>query len=291
VLKQIAARLPADLPATILVTTHVGGGISGRSYMPDIIASAGPLPARHPQDGEKIGRSVIYVAPPDHHMTVEGRNLRITRGPKENMSRPAINPLFRSVAETFGAGAAGLVLTGMLDDGAAGLAEIKRRGGYTVVQDPKTAAYPSMPQAALSSFAVDKIATIEEMPEIIKTLAEQGAPSRILEDKMQERQITITCPECRGPLTERQQGMVVEYECRVGHRYSPLSLKQDHNATIERTIWSLIVAVEEAAEMAESLSNGEPDSPFLREAIRRRAQAETLRAMVLEDQKNAIVFP
>ena len=290
-LKVIAGGLQADLPCAILVTTHIGAGIGGKSYMADILSKAGPMPARHPVDGEKIKNGVIYIAPPDQHMTIAHDEIRLQRGPKENMSRPAINPLFRSVAHSFGTRAAGIILSGMLDDGVAGLAEIKRHGGFAAVQDPNTAAYRAMPQNALNTVEVDKIASVAEIAGLITELAKNGAPSKPLEDKMEEHQVKITCPECRGPLWKKTQGRIVEYECRVGHRYSPLALNHDHNITIERSLWSLLVAIEEAAEMSESLGAGDPSSPYLADALRRRNQAEEIRAMLLEDQKNSVELP
>jgi two-component system chemotaxis response regulator CheB len=170
----------------------------------------------------------------------------------------------------------------MLDDGIAGLAAIKRYGGYTLVQDPKTATYPSMPQQALNKVDIDKIAGIAEIPKIISELVRTGAKSQLVEDKMEERQSKMTCPECRGPLWERHEGRVIEYRCRVGHIYSPLSLKYDHNVTIERSLWSLIVAMEEAAEIAMTLSRESNHSSFIDEAEKRRRQAEILRSMIEE---------
>lgn len=121
-LSAIVAGLPRDLRAAILVVLHVS---RARSVLPDILTRAGRMPAAHPNDGERIQYGQIYVAPPDHHMTIEGDVVRITHGPSENGVRPAVDPLFRSTARAFGSRVIAVVATGSLDDGTAGLAAVK----------------------------------------------------------------------------------------------------------------------------------------------------------------------
>ncbi len=150
-LQVLAAGLATDLPASVFVVLHIGSGIDGQSFLPEILARAGPLPVKHPVRGEEIRRAQIYVAPPDYHMLLRLGHVYLLNGPKENRARPSINPLFRSAAAAYGSRVTGVILTGLLDDGVAGLAEIKRRGGIAVVQDPTTALYPSMPETRLSA--------------------------------------------------------------------------------------------------------------------------------------------
>jgi two-component system, chemotaxis family, protein-glutamate methylesterase/glutaminase len=133
-LKVVAAGLPAHLPASVFVVLHIGTGINGQSYLPEILTKAGPLPAVRPRDGETIQHGKIYVAPPDCHLLVTPEHVRLSHGPKENRTRPAINPLFRSAAAAYGERLTGVILTGLLDDGVAGLAEIKRQGGVAVAE-------------------------------------------------------------------------------------------------------------------------------------------------------------
>ncbi len=147
-LKVVAAGFPADLPACVFVVLHIGDGINGQSFLPDILAKAGPLPAVRPTDGESLQLGRIYVAPPDYHLLLGPGHLHLSHGPKENQTRPAINPLFRSAAAAYGERVTGVILTGLLDDGVAGLAEIKRQGGVAVAEDPATAMFPSMPYNA-----------------------------------------------------------------------------------------------------------------------------------------------
>lgn len=222
-LRVIAAGLATDLPASVLIVLHIGIGIDGQSLLPEILASAGPLPAKHPVDGEEIRHAQIYVAPPDHHMLLRRGHVHLHDGPKENHVRPSINPLFRSAAAAYGPRVIGVILTGLLDDGVAGLAEIKRRGGLAVVQDPATARFPSMPENALECVDVDYVAPLEGIAKRLHTLAMTERAATAVEEPLERNLVDLTCPECRGPVWEERQGRIVEYRCRVGHAYSPLA--------------------------------------------------------------------
>jgi two-component system chemotaxis response regulator CheB len=278
-LRTVAAGLPVDLPAAVFVVLHIGAGSDGRSYLPEILSRAGRLPAVHPRDGEPIQRGKIYIAPPDCHLMLERGTMRVSRGPKENRTRPAINPLFRSAASAYDGRVAGVILTGSLDDGVSGLAEIKRRGGVAIVQDPATAFFPSMPSNALERVDVDHIAPVATIPTLIYRLAISDRDGRNREERMEKTATGLTCPECRGPLSEERQGRIVEYACRVGHRYTPLAMENEHQDTVERTLWSSIVALEEAADIAETLAP-ELGPQSLQESRRKRAQAAAIKAML-----------
>lgn len=168
----LAAALPSDFAAAVLVVLHVG---AHNSVLPWLLNRRGPLPARHPEDRDPIRPGHIYVAPPDHHLLVEPGHMRLSRGPRENWARPAIDPLFRSAARAYGPGVVGVVLTGGLNDGTAGLFEVKQRGGLTVVQDPADAISPSMPRSALRHVAVDHCLPLTDIPTFLAELvAEEG---------------------------------------------------------------------------------------------------------------------
>ncbi len=175
-LRAMAAQLPGDLPAAVLVVLHVH---AGPSALPDILRRAGPLPAAHAVDRERIAPGLILVAPPDHHMLVAHDRVRVTRGPKENGHRPAIDPLFRSAAATLGNRVIGVVLSGMLDDGADGLAAVKAAGGVAIVQDPEDATFPSMPRSALAAVEADEVVPLRLLGSAITrwVAASPGPPS------------------------------------------------------------------------------------------------------------------
>src|SRR5215469_4343326 len=152
-LQKLAAGFPQKFHASIFVVMHLAPQTT--SVLPDILNRSGKLPASHPRDGEVFRTGHIYVAPPNHHLVIEDGRMRITRGPKENRHRPAVDPLFRSAARYYGRRVIGVVLTGALDDGTAGLLSIKRRGGVAIVQDPGEAMAADMPRSAVENVAVD----------------------------------------------------------------------------------------------------------------------------------------
>src|SRR5262245_18310910 len=168
-LQEVARGLPLDLPAAVFVVLHVSP--SGPSMLPRILSNSGPLRAHHAINGEAIEHGQIYVAPPDYHLLVERERMRVVRGPKENRARPAADPLFRSAAHAYGTRVVGVVLSGTLDDGTAGLAAIKRRGGLTVAQDPVAALYPGMPRSATANVSLDLCLPVASIASLLSRLA------------------------------------------------------------------------------------------------------------------------
>ena len=177
-MRQLAAGLPADLPACVLVVLHVSP--TAASVLPGILDRAGPLPATHARDGSALEDGRIYVAPPDFHLLVDDRTVRLEHGPPEHGHRPAVDPLFRSAASAFGERVVGVVLSGALDDGALGLAAVKAGGGVTVAQDPEDAMYPSMPRNAIARAGADHVVTAADLAQLILRLvgAERGDHDR-----------------------------------------------------------------------------------------------------------------
>jgi chemotaxis response regulator CheB len=173
-LRVLVAGLPKGLPAAVVIASHLSAKSPG--YLPELLASAGTLPAASPVDDEPLLPGRIYVAPPDQHILVRPGHIVLSRGAKENWMRPAVDPLFRSVAVSFRNRAIGVILTGKLYDGTAGLAAIKDRGGITVVQNPADAAAPSMPKSALRCVAVDHVVTLNAMAPLLVKLVEKSPP-------------------------------------------------------------------------------------------------------------------
>jgi two-component system chemotaxis response regulator CheB len=291
-LQTSVRELPADLPASVFAIMHVAP--RSRSILPELLTASGPLRAAHPVDGEAIVPGRIYVAPPDRHLIIEPGHVHLGFGPKEQHQRPSINVSFRSAALAYGDRVAGVILTGQLDDGSAGLWDIKRRGGIAIVQNPEDAAFPSMPLSALREIEVDYTVRLAQVGPLLVRLARQPETEMVHtgqtnngREEMNPRLTDLTCPECRGTIWEVPRGPNVEYRCRVGHSYSPRSMLAEHFAAQERVMWSAIVAMEEGAALARRLE--EHLDPELREALRvearqRQEQAAAMRRLLNERQ-------
>jgi two-component system chemotaxis response regulator CheB len=291
-LQTIVGDLPADLPASVFVIMHVAP--RSRSVLPDLLTASGPLRAVHPVDGEAIKPGHIYVAPSDRHLIIEPGHVHLGFGPKEQHQRPSINVGFRSAALAYGERVAGVVLTGQLDDGSAGLWDIKWRGGIAIVQNPEEAAFPSMPLSALRDIEVDYTVRLSEVAPLLARVATEREPEPVNADEqnngreeMNPRLTDLTCPECRGTIWEVPRGPNVEYRCRVGHSYSPRTMLAEHFAAQERMMWSAIVAMEEGAALARRLE--EHLDPEQRDALRvearqRQEQATAMRRLLNERQ-------
>ncbi|QDT14803.1 Chemotaxis response regulator protein-glutamate methylesterase [Alienimonas californiensis] len=220
-LVAMCRALPPDLPAAVLIVSHTVP--YGRPLLARILDRAGPLPATHPADGEPVRPGHVYVAPPDRHLLLVDDVLRLSRGPHENNTRPAVDPLLRSVAVARGPRAIGVVLTGLLNDGASGLRAVKRCGGIAVVQDPEDAAYPDMPKAALAAVGADRVDYRLTLANLGATLgrlvreptgpavpvpddlrAEVALSEGVVNERTQGYQsgpaVPLACPECHGTL-------------------------------------------------------------------------------------------
>ena len=171
--RVIVQGLPADFGAPVCVVLHTSPQSPG--ILDAILDRAGKLPAATAVTGARLRDGHIYVAPPDHHLVIEPGAVRLSKGPRENRFRPAVDPLFRSAAQVYGAGAIGVVVTGNLDDGTAGLWTIKQLGGTTIVQDPKDALFPSMPASALQQVSVDYVVPLHEIAPLLVRLLERPA--------------------------------------------------------------------------------------------------------------------
>jgi two-component system, chemotaxis family, protein-glutamate methylesterase/glutaminase len=254
-LTQVVAGLGPDFPAALFVTIHLPARSISR--LPEILTNHGPLPASHPMNGGPIQNGHIYVAPPDHHLLVHQDHITLSTGPKENRQRPAVNALFRSAAIAYGPGVIGVILTGALDDGSAGLWEIKQRGGKTIVQDPRDALFPDMPRNALEQVPIDYVRPVQGLASLLNDLV--GQPVLSQDDRGESMtkdfiRTDLTCPECRGPISECRQGSITEFRCRVGHRYSPETFLATHADTRERALCAAVVALEEGADVARELA-------------------------------------
>lgn len=269
-LRLLVAALPRDLPAAVVVVLHMPAG--GTSALPAILDRSGPLPARTAEDGANLRNAHIYVARPDHHVIVQDGVLRLSKGPTENSHRPAVNTLFRSAALARGPAVIGVVLSGALDDGTAGMAAIKNRGGTTVVQDPEDAVYPGMPHSVLQHVQVDHVLPIVQIGPLLARLAgkhaDTVAPQPASETLRMEVAVSrddagaafgditqigsptfLTCPDCAGSLVEIP-GEGVQYRCLVGHAWTADALMNAYGGTLERAMWMALRTLEEKASLA-----------------------------------------
>lgn len=295
-LMELAAQLPRDCPAAICVVLHVG---ASPSMLPELLNARGPNPAEHAQNGQRLLPGTIYVAPPDHHMLVDRDTITLTRGPKENHVRPAADPLFRSAAVTWGNRAIGVILTGGLDDGTAGLRAIKECGGAAVVQDPATAVSPSMPQSALDNVAVDFCLPLENIGAVLMRLVRQPfGPASTNNNSLKievainrgdatlenlakiAEPFTLTCPDCGGSLWEINEGKALRYRCHTGHAYGVRSLSLAQVEATELMLRSSVRALREREILLRRLASVSQTTGDAAQAAAGVAHADRLSAEV-----------
>ncbi|MGL4960250.1 MAG: chemotaxis protein CheB [Inquilinus sp.] len=271
-LKRIVAGLPADFDAAVLVVLHMRS--DHHSDLPAILERAGPLPASFARDGGPAVRGRIHVAPPDRHLLLQGDTLRLNHAAWENGARPSVDTLFRSVAVCCGPRSVGVVLTGYLDDGSAGLRALRRCGAITVVQDPADAEFPEMPRNALEMTEVDHVAALDALPALLARLAAtpSGPPQPVPPDIQLEADImakgfeddmatldrlgdrsVFTCPDCGGVMWELQDGDTLRYRCHIGHAYSPASFGSAMSAEVVQAMETALRTLEERGRMLRRL--------------------------------------
>lgn len=259
-LSKLVAGLPPDLPAAVCVVLHVEPGFASR--LPEILTARGPLRAKHALHGEALAPGQIYIAPPDNQMLVRPGYLHVVRGPKENGHRPSVDALFRTAAMVYGPRVIGVVLTGYLDCGTAGMMSIKARGGLAVVQEPRDASVPEMPRSVLTHVEVDHVARLDDIPGLIARLVCEPAdaapahvPSALREIEGEEPGVAadFVCPLCQGRLTETRHDGFEIFRCHVGHAFSLESIAAEQAEDTERALWAAVRALEESAAVARRL--------------------------------------
>lgn len=272
-LRAVVGGLATDLPAAVLVVLHVPR--SSPSALPQILGRKTALRVRPAVDGEPLRHRRVYVAPVDRHLLVLDNRVRLSRGPIENGHRPAVDPLFRSAAQSFGPRTIGVILSGVRDDGAAGLAAVAKRGGLTIVQDPSDALHASMPRSAMAYVTPDHVAPAGKIGELISTLTRQPAPEAdSLDDPTLAAEVAMSdvapvtadndafdgpagygCPACGGSLFKVNNGPIPRYRCRIGHAWSPESLLDEQAAALESSLWMALRTLEERAALSQYLAN------------------------------------
>ena len=265
-LTALVSRLPAELDAAIFVVVHTYP-ISD-SFLPAILSRRGRLRAEVAADGEAIQCNRIYLAARDSHLLIEPGRVRLSHGPKESGHRPAIDPLFRSAARAYGERVIGVILSGMLDDGSSGLRMIRRHGGSAMVQDPREALFPQMPQNAIEASNPQHVGPVAEIARLIATHAGRPVKGGEIEkamvihdgdspvgaDDTPGTPTGIACPECHGVLWAADDEESPEFSCRVGHAYSPESLLGAHAGSVEAALWAAVRSLQEQASLVSHLA-------------------------------------
>jgi two-component system, chemotaxis family, protein-glutamate methylesterase/glutaminase len=275
-LRELVAALPADMPGSVVVTIHIAE--QARSQLPRILSYSGPLPAVHARTGESLQPGRIYVAPPGCHLLMPGGTIELSHGPRMNRTRPAVDAMFASAARWFGDRVVAVVLSGLLDDGAVGAALVAQAGGLVVVQEPREAAQPSMPKAALAAAPGAITAPSSGLGEMVSAMLGEGGltawphaqPREGTKVTMEEssdlqflspeetRLTRLACPECGGALAQTVLPRITYYRCHVGHQFGPQSLAAAQTETAEGKLWAAVAALEETAALARHLA-GHPE--------------------------------
>lgn len=277
VLKTLMQSLPADLPASLFIATHIPA--SGPGFLNEILSSRSALPVTQAVDGQPVERGHVYLAAPDRHLLVIDGIIRLGLGPRENMVRPAIDPLFRSAALSFGPRVIGVILTGMLNDGAAGLHAVKACGGLAVVQNPVDAHAEQMPLAALQATEVDHVVAAAGLSDLLVELVNSEAGPRLqpAEDLKLEVAIAagsrlgsatllgiaspspLSCPDCHGVLSEVRGGVPLRYRCQIGHAYTAETLVA-HGDAVDEAIRVAMRMMEERVTLVERMAQDARES-------------------------------
>ncbi len=277
-LTRLVRDLPAGLPASLFVVCHFPA--SHRSVLPEILSRTGHLLATHAIDSEPFHPGHIYLAPPDYHLLLaEGQRMRVNRGPRENHHRPAVDPLFRSAAKFYGRRVIAVVLSGSLNDGAAGLLAVRAAGGIAVIQDPSDAKVSSMPTNAARIAGVDYSVPLDRLGSLLVQLTSQpfsspGGSSMTdpieklpeMVDAVMSEQVrnerrghvsVYTCPECGGALWQVDESQLVQFRCHVGHVYNGETLFEDQGSSLEAALWTAVRTFKERHLLAQQLAQQE----------------------------------
>ena len=304
-LRAVLRGLPVDFPATVFAVMHVAP--ESPNVLSRLLDGTCALPVMTAVDGASFRPGQVWIAAADCHLVLEPHGMAVRRGPRENRHRPSIDVLFRSAAVAYGPRVIGVVLTGMLDDGAAGLWAIKRRGGVAIVQDPADAEFPSMPQSALEAVEADQCVALRDIAQCLvdavhRPLDIDGDPSPTRMQQELEMATTgnstmerldalgtrspLTCPECGGSLWEMQEPPP-HFRCHVGHAYGLHTLEVAQAERVEAALWASIRSLEEGQRVAERLAQhargrGHDRSVLQYEERAREdaAHADTLRRML-----------
>jgi two-component system, chemotaxis family, protein-glutamate methylesterase/glutaminase len=300
----LIAGLPGNLPAAVLVVLHMPA--QADSALATIINRCGPLPAVPASSGEPLRPGRIHVAVPDRHLLVHDQTILLSRAPKQNRARPAIDALFRSAARWRGRRTVGVVLSGSLDDGAAGLAAIDSAGGACVVQHPADALVASMPTAALTVVPTAGVFPVAELGTAVAALTSERLgtlPPLVDETLIRETDMAetdqatpdgprlgepaaVSCPDCTGGMNRVESAGAVYYRCHVGHVWSPMTLLEAQREVVERSLWTAVSILEEQATIHQTLAERARGTTAVRTKANQLAAATEIRSAAMTIRKH-----
>lgn len=279
-MRRLVSPLPSSFKASVFVVHHMSADASGEVLVRSLERS-GRLPVKHAEDGEQIQPGRIYVAPPDQHLLIEKGRVIVSKGARENISRPAIDPLFRSAAVAYGFRVIGVILTGNLNDGSAGMVAVQRCGGVCIVQDPVTADYPEMPASCMRTVKVDHCVPVDSIGALLAKLVSGPLPKRraiprqiAIEAKIAQRvlsdlasvntlgkQVPFNCPDCGGVLWNITGQKPERYRCHTGHSFTSSVLLAEQTKHIEETLWVALRMFEERKNLLKTMSARKSSTP------------------------------
>jgi two-component system chemotaxis response regulator CheB len=306
-LDALVGQLPTDLAAAIFVVQHMSPENTGEALL-HRLRKHRAFKCALATDGQEFRRGEVYIARPDYHLLVKRKHILVTKGARENRYRPGIDPLFRSAAAAYGPRVIAVVLTGLLDDGTAGLKAVKQCGGVTVIQDPKDAAYREMPQSALNNAEVDCCAPIAEMGALLERLVSENPgkaraipqdiqtealiAERVLSDVARVNglgeQVPYNCPNCGGVLWDLASSRGKRYRCHTGHSFTSAALLTSQTEKIEETLWVSLRMFEERKNLLNNMAQSETAAAVKRsytdKAKETQVHIERIRAMLQAPQ-------
>lgn len=308
-LKKLVAQFPKDFPAPIFIVSHMSADTTGEALV-QVLNESSSLTCVHARDEQKFESGHIYLAPSDQHMLIAKGKILITKGARENRSRPAIDPLFRSAAVAYGNRVIGIVLTGYLDDGTSGMMAIKRCGGVCIAQDPDDASYPDMPKSVIANVGVDHVLPVAEMGVLLADLVRRdlAASGPVPEDILIEAKIALrvlsdlpsvealgdqvpyNCPDCGGVLWQIKEGKLLRYRCHTGHAFTSSVLLAQQTVKIEETLWVALRMFEERQNLLVTMSKNEnrkSPSSISQRAKDSQVHIDRIRAMLKATDKDS----
>ena len=281
---ELCAQLKPEMHMSVFVVMHLNSPSVAKLLLQRIQRTSSYTCAEA-HDGHPIHSQHIYMVTEDKHLVIKKNKILLGKGPTENRSRPSIDILFRSAAVAYGSKTFGIILSGMLQDGTAGMSAIQRSGGTLIVQDPREAVYPDMPQSVIDNVGFDYCVQLHQMGDILSEKTKIGNPPHLIpievraEAEIAERaaiginnvsplgeKSLFYCPDCGGGLWEMNEDDYPRYRCHTGHVYSEKELLFKQNQSLENTLWVALRMMEERRNLLKIMSDEEFSKGWLKSA-------------------------